>query len=59
MEILETIKNEYKVDKNSLNYLNFTDISHYGIPKNIAPVIAYHNIQGIIGLGTIDGKIKL
>ena len=44
---------------NCIRYLNFTNIKHFGIPKNTSPVMAYHFIQGIIALGTTDGKIKL
>jgi len=63
MEILEEkVENNKHLEKNKkdcLNYLNFTDIKQFGIPKNISPVMAYHNIQGLIALGTMDGKIKM
>jgi len=45
--------------QNYLKYLNFTNITHFGIPTNISSAMAFHSVQGIIGLGTKNGKIKL
>ncbi len=58
METLNKSNEKYQ-KKNSICYLNFTNITQFGIPKNISPTMALHNIQGILALGTIDGKIKM
>ena len=57
MEQLDLINKKYK--KNSLNFLNFKQIKHFGVPNNCAPVIAYHSIHCILAIGTQEGKIKL
>jgi hypothetical protein len=54
----EKIEKE-KIHSSSLEYLNFKTIKHFGIPRYLSPLIAFHNIQNIIALGTIDGKIKM
>ena len=42
-----------------LNFLKFDNIKHYGIPNSPCTVMAFHDIQGIIAIGNIDGKIKM
>ena len=51
--------NSQNMSKNSLTFLDFVNLKHYGIPKITGSVIAYHFLLGIIAIGTIDGNIKM
>ena len=53
------IYNSLNINKSSLNFLDFSHLKHYGIPKITGSIIAYHTLLGILAIGTIDGNIKM
>ncbi len=44
---------------NSIKYLKFEKNKNYGVPNQSCNEIAFHPIQGILAVGSKNGKIKM
>ena len=60
-EILSQIEkyNSLASNHNILDFINLDKLNHFGIPSDSSAEMAFHNIQGILALGTLSGDIKM
>lgn len=45
--------------KNSLAFLDFVSLKHYGLPKVTCSAMAFHPLLAILAIGTVDGTVKM
>lgn len=49
---------EFEVPED-FKFLKLTNLQHLGIPANSTSTLAFDKIQGMLGLGTMDGNLKM